>query len=526
MAVEAFANLPTTTVLSGGTTAPASGTTETWTVSSSSSFPAASSSATPPTQFHVTDAAANSEIIAVTNVSGATWTVTRGAESTTPVVHQAGFTVYQAITAGALNQLARVDWLNVVTVFGADPTGSADATSIINTAIASLPASGGVVYFPAGTYKTTGGHNVPLNVSVVGDGKNATTFNFRGTSTYCFFNGSLTGGANPPNMLGRFSGFTISGQSGGNGTGPFGTQTGIKILNCLFFNVSDVHFTLLYEGLLIDGGDEGALGAGTFAGNGYIANVTSSNIYHALHIYRWVTDTVYSFCYGYGNSPVVSGSVGFWVDSKASTSTFVNPSYEGFDTGYLVTTTQQSLSFVNPRVENCNTLVSFTGGTTGVTVTGSNHQSNWITAGAVVYGSPFTPSQLTGLLTVYRQVSASATPSATANTLGSVVTLSAESGFTGFAPLLMVWTTSGVAGGGTETITVQSVTTYTDNSTNTQTLLTSQSNGPTSVSVNSTLQLLSGGDGKIVKQATFAIKSSINSSAASATFTLGGINLP
>lgn len=39
MAVEKFTNQASTTVSSGGTTAPASGTTETWTVASSASFP-------------------------------------------------------------------------------------------------------------------------------------------------------------------------------------------------------------------------------------------------------------------------------------------------------------------------------------------------------------------------------------------------------------------------------------------------------------------------------------------------------
>lgn len=102
MAVELFANLPQTAVTSGGTTAPASGTTETWTVASPASFPAANSGATPPTRFHVADIAANSEIIAVTNVSGTTWTVTRGSENTVPVAHAPGFTVYQVVTAGAL----------------------------------------------------------------------------------------------------------------------------------------------------------------------------------------------------------------------------------------------------------------------------------------------------------------------------------------------------------------------------------------------------------------------------------------
>jgi len=108
VATELFSNQPFTTVTSGGTDAPASGTQESWTVASSSEFPAASSANVPPTQFHVADIAvsASTEIIAVTNVSGTTWTVTRGAESTAPVTHQAGFTVSQVVTAGGLTPLS------------------------------------------------------------------------------------------------------------------------------------------------------------------------------------------------------------------------------------------------------------------------------------------------------------------------------------------------------------------------------------------------------------------------------------
>ena len=105
MATELFAaNRATTTVTSGGTDAPVSGTSETWTVASSAMFGAA---ATGVSQFHVADpaSAASSEIIAVTNVSGTTWTVTRGAESTTPVAHAAGFTVIQDVTAGWLGSV-------------------------------------------------------------------------------------------------------------------------------------------------------------------------------------------------------------------------------------------------------------------------------------------------------------------------------------------------------------------------------------------------------------------------------------
>lgn len=102
-AIETYQNIPQTQVNAGGTDAPAPGTSQSWTVASSGSFPAANSSATQPTQFHVSDPALASEIILVTNVSGLTWTVTRGAEGTTPVAHAAGFTVKQVVTAGGLS---------------------------------------------------------------------------------------------------------------------------------------------------------------------------------------------------------------------------------------------------------------------------------------------------------------------------------------------------------------------------------------------------------------------------------------
>ena len=99
-ATEIYTNNATTTVSSGGTTATSGS--QIWTVASSATFPTA---ATGSTQFHVGDPAAPSELIAVTNVSSTTWTVTRGAESTTPVAHAQGFTVASVITAGGLNGL-------------------------------------------------------------------------------------------------------------------------------------------------------------------------------------------------------------------------------------------------------------------------------------------------------------------------------------------------------------------------------------------------------------------------------------
>ena len=114
MATELFsANRAATTVSSGGTDAPASGTSESWTVASSAMFGTAQTGIS---QFHVADPVAPSEIIAVTSVSGATWTVTRGAEGTTPVPHASGFAVYQVVTTGFLGAVASLASSAAVTV--------------------------------------------------------------------------------------------------------------------------------------------------------------------------------------------------------------------------------------------------------------------------------------------------------------------------------------------------------------------------------------------------------------------------
>ena len=104
MAIEVFANDATATVASGGTDAPSAGTGETLTLSGST-LPAVSSSAVPATQCYVCDPAAPSELILVTNISGSTATVTRGADGTTPVTHASGYTVQQVLGRASFQAL-------------------------------------------------------------------------------------------------------------------------------------------------------------------------------------------------------------------------------------------------------------------------------------------------------------------------------------------------------------------------------------------------------------------------------------
>jgi len=178
MPAEIYANDASTTVTTGGTGTPG---TETWTVASSAGFPAASSSAALPTQFHVADPALPSELMTITNVSGTTWSVTRGAEGTTAVAHAAGFTVREVVSAGGLAQLRIPDWINAATMFGADPTGVADSTAAINGAITAANGAG-LVYLPAGTYKLTSALSIGSGVTLAGDGPAATILNQTSTT--------------------------------------------------------------------------------------------------------------------------------------------------------------------------------------------------------------------------------------------------------------------------------------------------------------------------------------------------------
>lgn len=111
-----FANLPQTTVISGGTDAPAGGTVEVITVNASGSFPAVKYGAQ---QFHFSDPAANSELFTCQQVSGNTWTVIRGAEGTAPVTHAANFTIIQVVSAGDLASLEYPPWQFPVQAYGA-----------------------------------------------------------------------------------------------------------------------------------------------------------------------------------------------------------------------------------------------------------------------------------------------------------------------------------------------------------------------------------------------------------------------
>lgn len=232
-AVEVFTNQAQTTVTSGGTTAPAGGSTESWTVASSASFPAVTSGTT---QFHVADPAAPSELIAVTAVSGATWTVTRGAEASAPVAHTAGFTVQQVVTAGylgfcqqgyggdfgdgsdgaaTLDGTATVAWASLA---GSTYTMSRDCT------LTSLTVNSGITLAPAGRRIWCAGPVTSAGTIAV-PGNNATGATAGGVTGSLTIGGGVAGGAGATGngVVGTSSNSAGQGSGGAGGAGGTGT---------------------------------------------------------------------------------------------------------------------------------------------------------------------------------------------------------------------------------------------------------------------------------------------------------------
>lgn len=140
-----FANQPLTTVTTGGTGAPASGTSEQWTVASSTPFPSASLSAIPSTGFSVADTVATSEIIAVTAVTGTVWGVTRGSEGTIPVTHSAGFSIMQVVTADDFTGFGQLTLAGATAATGFSNSSAANTVGSYTVPTLNAPAPG-VVY--------------------------------------------------------------------------------------------------------------------------------------------------------------------------------------------------------------------------------------------------------------------------------------------------------------------------------------------------------------------------------------------
>jgi hypothetical protein len=108
MPIDVIQNVTTATVTTGGTTAPAAGTSQNWTVTAGSTWLALVTGVQVLRVIDLLDLGKTSgyEIMEVTVLAtgtGVTWTVTRGMESTTPYAHAANWTVIPSPSAGSFD---------------------------------------------------------------------------------------------------------------------------------------------------------------------------------------------------------------------------------------------------------------------------------------------------------------------------------------------------------------------------------------------------------------------------------------
>jgi hypothetical protein len=140
--------------------------------------------------------------------------------------------------ADAATTTTTTDWVNVVTSYGADPTGAIDSTlafqNAINSFTATTPSNSagcGVVYIPAGNYKISGTLTcTTVPVYFVGDGAWATTILYYGSGDCLRIYDNSTYG-NRAKFGGGIVGITID---GANATGA---ATGLHVGDLLQYEV-------------------------------------------------------------------------------------------------------------------------------------------------------------------------------------------------------------------------------------------------------------------------------------------------
>jgi hypothetical protein len=124
---------------------------------------------------------------------------------------------------------AALDWRNVVSQYGADPTGAKDSTGAIQNAVsAAISAGGGVVYLPAGTYRTSA--TITANVAnttvrILGDANWATRIDYHGAGDCLRMYDSSSYRSRTSHGSG-ISGLTIDGSNAGAGAASAGLHAG------------------------------------------------------------------------------------------------------------------------------------------------------------------------------------------------------------------------------------------------------------------------------------------------------------
>lgn len=141
-----------------------------------------------------------------------------------------------AATQSAAGSFAALDkkkldtgYKDIVTDFGADPTGAVDAKTIIQTAVDSFGTAGGRIYFPPGTYLMTGTVTISKPVILFGAGRSISNITINHATQDQFV--MATGAAGSGFEQIRLTGDTPSRRTGGSAVN-FGAIANVYMQQC------------------------------------------------------------------------------------------------------------------------------------------------------------------------------------------------------------------------------------------------------------------------------------------------------
>lgn len=182
----------------------------------------------------------------------------------------------QAWTAARHNALrsdvlaAIADRVDVKNQFNAVGDDIADDTVPFTNALAALPASGGVVYVPSGTYRVNAGAlDLGLTKSLLGAAVDAAKIHIVGSGIGINIGVPGQTVAPLPSSCG-ISRLTVV----GDGSGVAGSIA-VRIIKCLFPTLYNVKFSNIEAGLIVDAGD-------LWVANGYFEHIVTAEVKYGI----------------------------------------------------------------------------------------------------------------------------------------------------------------------------------------------------------------------------------------------------
>jgi hypothetical protein len=143
--------------------------------------------------------------------------------------------------------------------------GIADDTTAIATALAGLPATGGTVFLPPGTYKTTATLDLGTNKRLIGSGRYATIISYTGSSIAINMGVATQTVAPPSGTAGVFD-LKING-AGQTTSG----SVGIRVIKLQFPTIERVAIENIESALVFDASD-------LWVADGHVLNLTTNQV--------------------------------------------------------------------------------------------------------------------------------------------------------------------------------------------------------------------------------------------------------